>query len=213
MATRQQKQQLLEVLKHGVNQYEIHLHGYGGEIVVGTVTPEQYAYWQDKDLEELATDWDNSLQVPDSMQLYSNGSWYDLDNIAHESGVEFSSMCTATVYDENNNVVWQSHLSESDLLDNQVDPRGILYNSVTAASHNNTVHAFMAQHIEKGTFFTGNIKVLGKFDPARLSFSVIEIEGWSLVNGVSYASEIVDDTGGYSTTGKNSEHKVFEVER
>jgi hypothetical protein len=33
-----------------------------------------------------------------------------------------------------------------------------------------------------------------------------------LVNGVSYESEELDDTGGYSTTGKSSEFKVYDLE-
>jgi hypothetical protein len=71
----------------------------------------------------------------------------------------------------------------------------------------------MAQSIEKGTFFTGEFETLGRFDPAKLSFSLIDVEGWCLVNGVSYASQVIDDTGGYSTTGKGLEYRVFEVER
>lgn len=213
MATHKQKQELMEVLKHGVQKYYIHLHGYGGEIAVGTVSPDQFVYWQDRDLDELVYDWNNALDVPESMQLFRDGAWYDLDNIAHESGVEFSSMCTVTVYDENDNDIWWSHLGVTELYNNGVDPRGILYNTISAADSDNTQHAFLGQSVEKGTFYTGEIEVAGKFDPAGLSFSVVEVEGWELVAGVSYQSQIVDDTGGYSTTGKSTEYKVFTVER
>lgn len=212
VATRKQKQQLLEVLKHGVQKYSIHLTGYGGEIVVGEITPAQYQYWQDHDLDAHASDWDNEMDVPESLRLCEDGAWYDCDSIAHETGVEFSNLCYVTVYDHNDSVVWQSPLGADALEEAGLEPHGFCCNEIQA-SDSTATHAFMGQNIEKGTFFTGEFETVGLFDPCKLSFSVIEIEGWPLVNGVSYASEIIDDTGGYSTWGKGMEFKVFEVKQ
>jgi hypothetical protein len=213
MATAQEKQDLVEILKSGINKYSIHLTGYGGEIVIGEITPAQYQYWREHDLDDLSSDWDNELNVPEELQIYQDGAWHDCDSILHETGVEFSNLCYVTVYDQNDNEVWQSSLGTAALEEAGLDPEGFNYDEMRVRHDSTATHAFLGQSIEKGTFFTGEFETLGRFDPRKLSFSTIDIEGWDLVNGVSYASEIIDDTGGYDTRGKGMEFKVFEVER
>jgi hypothetical protein len=211
MATAQEKEDLVEVLKGGINTYTIHLTGYGGEIVLGTITPEQYAYWQENDLDEHISDWDNEMAVPDSMKICEDGSWHDCDDIAHESGVEFSDLCYATVYDSEDNEVWQCRLGSDALEAEGVDPEGFNHDEFYVRYDSSASHAFMAQSIEKGRFFSGSFETYGRFDPNKLSFSTIDIEGWQLVNGVSYASVEIDEDGGYDTTGKGLECRVFAV--
>jgi hypothetical protein len=46
MATKKQKQELLEALRAEKKKYEIHLTGYGGEIAIGRITKEQYEFWK-----------------------------------------------------------------------------------------------------------------------------------------------------------------------
>jgi hypothetical protein len=213
MATAQEKQDLMDVLKLGINTYTIHLTGYGGEIVVGSITPEQYQYWQHNDLDEHCSDWDNIMEVPDDMRICRDGSWHECDDIAHENGVEFSDLCYITVYDNNDNQVWQSPMGVDELEKYGIESEGFANDEIYVRYSRSATHAFIAQSIEKGTFFTGEFETLGRFDPAKLSFSLIDVEGWCLVNGVSYASQVIDDTGGYSTTGKGLEYRVFEVEQ
>ena len=213
MATAQEKQDLVDILKLGINTYEIHLTGYGGEIVVGSITPEQCAYWKDHDLDEHCSDWDNAMKVPDGMGICRDGSWHECDDIAHENGVEFSDLCYITVYDSNDNQVWQSCMGVDELEAHGIESEGFANDEIYVRYDSSSTHAFIAQSIEKGTFFTGEFETLGRFDPAKLSFSLIDVEGWTLVAGVSYASRVIDDTGGYSTTGKSLEYRVFEVER
>ena len=213
MATEQEKQDLVEVLKSGINKYTIHLTGYGGEIVLGEITPAQYQYWREHDLDDLSSDWDNELGVPEELQIYQDGAWHDCDSILHETGVEFSNLCHVTVYDQNDNVVWQSPLGTEALEEAGLEPEGFAQDEFYVRHDSTATHVFMGQSIEKGTFFTGEFETLGRFDPRKLSFSITDIEGWELVDGVSYASEIIEDTGGYDTRGKGMEFKVFEVER
>ena len=213
MATAQEKEDLVEVLKHGVNRYTVHLTGYGGEIVLGSITPEQYAYWRDNNIDDLLSDWDNELEIDDDLRIFTDGSWHDCDDIAHENGVEFSDLCYVTVYDEEGNEVWSSPLSTDALESRGVDPAGFAQDEFYVRYDSSATHAFVGQSVEKGTFFTGEFETLGRFDPRRLSFSTIDIEGWVLVNGVSYESEIIFDDGGYDTRGKGMELRVFAVER
>ena len=212
MATSEEKQELLEAIKAEKKRYEVLLQGYGGEIVIGSITKEQYEFWKDReDLDEYAYDWDGEMDVPTAMRMFEYGSWHDCDNISHQSGVEFSDMCSVIVVDEEGNEVWSSPLSIPAL-----ENRGVYVDGINSEEEwvENTDHRyyFLGQNFEKGTFQTYEIETIGKFDPWKLNFSIVNINGWVLVNGVSYESEELDDTGGYSTTGKSSEYKVHDVE-
>jgi hypothetical protein len=211
----QQHQELIDVLRAGPRRYTIHLTGYGGELVIGSITAEQYEFWHRRreDLDEWSWDSDTDIDVPESMAIFPAGEYYMCDDLAHENGVEFCDACWVTVYDEVNNEVWSSALGDEALEAKGVDTDGIHRGEFYVAWDSKASHAFLAQNTEKGTFWTGEIETMGDFDPRRLSFSVIDIEGWTLVDGVSYESVELDDTGGYSTTGKGSDFRVFQVER
>jgi hypothetical protein len=214
MATKRQKQELLEALRAEKKKYEIHLTGYGGEIAIGRITQEQYEFWKDReDLDEHCHDWDNEMEIPDNVIIARDGSWYECDDIAHENGCEFSDACWVTVYDENNNEVWTSPLSSAALEERGVGVEGMNRGEHCVEYYTDAEYYFWGQNFEKGTFQTYEIEVYGKFDPAKLNFSTIDVNGWELVNGVSYESVELDDTGGYSTTGKANDYGVERIER
>lgn len=214
MATKRQKQELLEALRAEKKKYEIILTGYGGEIAIGRITREQYEFWKDReDLDEHCHDWDNEMEIPDDMIIARDGSWYECDDIAHENGCEFSDACYVTVYDEDKNEVWTSPLSSAALEERGVGVDGMNRDEHYVEYGTDVEYYFWGQHFEKGTFQTYEIEIYGKFDPARLNFSIIDVNGWELVNGVSYESIELDDTGGYSTTGKATDYGVERIER
>jgi hypothetical protein len=191
------------------------LSGYGGEIVLGTVSKEQYEFWQDRDdFDEHCNDWGNELEIPEDMQVVRDGSWHDVDDLGHECGAEFSSLNYVVVVDKKiGKTVFECSLDHDELEKKGVDSEGINVDEYYVRYDSDAEYVFLGQSVEKGTFFTGEVEVIGNFDPKKLSFSYIDIEGWQLVNGVSYQSEIVDDTGGYDTTGKSLEFKIYQVER
>jgi len=214
MATKRQKQELIEALKAEKKKYEIHLSGYGGEIAIGRITDKQYEFWKDReDLSDYAYDWDNELEIAEDLKMFSDGSWYECDDLAHENGCEFSDACWITVYDEDNNEVWTSPLSMSALEERGVGVDGMNRDEYFVEYDSDAEYYFWGQNFEKGTFQTYQIEVYGKFDPVKLNFSTIDVNGWELVNGVSYESIELNDTGGYSTTGKSNEYGVERIER
>jgi hypothetical protein len=215
MATKKQKEDLIEALKAEPRIYEIILSGYGGEIVLGRITKEQYEYWSAReDFDEHCNDWDNEIEIPEEARIVRDGSWHELDDLYHENGCEFSNMNYITVIDKaTNKTVFESSLGYDALEKEGIDLDGIASDEYYVRYDSDADYAFLGQSVEKGTFFTGEVEVIGKFDPRKLSFSHIDVEGWDIINGVSYASEIVDDTGGYSTTGKSLDFKIFQVER
>jgi hypothetical protein len=215
VATVQEKNELFEALKAQPEIYDIIISGYGGEIVVGSIDADQYQYWKDRDdLEDHCHDWDNEMVVPESAVIVSNGSWHDQDDLAHWTGCEFSPENWITVYRRRDNAtVLECRLDYDELEAAGVDTEGFAHEEFYTEFDSSAQHAFMAQSVEKGTFYTGEIETSGKFDPLKLSLSMIDVEGWQLINGVSYQSKIVDDTGGYSTTGKSLDFRIFKVEK
>jgi hypothetical protein len=191
--------------------YIIELTGYGGEIVLGTIDPEVHEYFQENNLEydEFANDWDNEMDVPEDMQPFAPGEWHDCDNIAHETGVEMSELCNITVYNSAGDVVWESGLDTAALT-----AAGVTVDCSEETLINDqdvgTV-VFQAQSIEKGTFFSGEIKLTGEFDPAKMSLYYADIEGWPLCANVEYDGVEVDGLDNYSTTGKSLDMSVTVV--
>lgn len=214
MASRREKQDMLEALAAGPTKYEVHLWGYGGEITLGTITPEQYEFWRDReDLSDHACEWELKEDLPEDMILVREGAWYELDDIQHESGCEFSNLCGVTVYDEKGQEVWSSALGWPELEAKGVQIDGIAQEEFYVKYDSSATHYLLSQSVEKGTFNTFEIETQGRFRPEKLSFSILDIEGWCLVNGVSYESVVLEDTGGYSTTGKGMYFDVHAAER
>ena len=214
MATKKQKQELIEALRAEKKKYNIHLQGYGGEFVLGSITKAQYEFWKDRDdLAEFAYDWDNEIEVPEEAKMFTDGNWYECDNLHHANGCEFSDLCSVVVYDEEGNEVWSSPLSVSALEDRGVGVDGMNRDEYYIEYDTTEEYFFAGQSFEKGTFQTYEIEIYGKFDPARLNFSTNDVNGWEFVDGVSYESIELEDTSGYSTTGKGSEFRVHKIDR
>ena len=212
MATKKQKEELLEALRAEKHKFDISLQGYGGEIVLGAIDEQQYQFWRDRDdLEEFAYDWDGDIDVPEDMKIFNPGDWHECDNLAHENGCEFDSTCMIRVHDQDGNEVFSCALSYGELEAQGVFVEGIDSNEYRVSYDSEHKYYFFGQNFEKGCFQTYTIEDY-KFDPRKLNFQINDIEGWTLVTGVSYMSEELDDTGGYSTTGKSSTFAVHSVD-
>jgi hypothetical protein len=203
-------EQLIEVLKFTPRTYSVSMYGYGGEIAMGTVDRATFDYIKSRnvDLDELVNDYDNELEVPEEYRFVSDGSWYDCDDMCHESGVEFGDGCYISVLDENGDEVWTSSLEPSALEDAGCSVSE--WEEVYAHTKPKGTVVFMGQSIEKGTFFGGEFHLKEPFDPSKLSFSYGDYEGWRLGASVEYDGEAVENND-YSTTGKSLEFRLFEV--
>ena len=213
MATKKQKEQLMQTLKFTPRTYTLMLSGYGGEIVLGSVPRKQYEYFRDNniDIEEFAGDWDNESEVPEEMQPFEPGSWHECDDVAHENGCELSDSNYITVSDETGEQHWQSDLGYSTLTDAGVEvDESDEYLCSDRADRENTV-GFVGQSTEKGCFFEGELELTAPFDPAKLAISYSDIEGWSLISGVTYNGVDIEGHDGYSTRGKGAEYKFYDT--
>jgi hypothetical protein len=215
MATLKQKQELVDALKFVPRDIEITLSGYGGEIVMGRISEAAYDYWQDRDdLDDYATAWDNEgfEDVPADANFCPDGAWHDVDDLCHESGCEASDGCWITVDDAlEGRTIFQS-ITDLDALDQHgVDTSGHSHVCPQEDEPNGT-YVFLAQNFEKGTFFSGSVRITQPFDPSKLAIYWTDCDGWRLIGSVEYDGEEVDGHGAYSTTGKGMECKVYEVE-
>lgn len=213
MATKEEKEELLEVLKFTPVTYTVQVSGYGGEIVMGRVDQKIVDHFIANriNLEEYATSWaeegdEDFIAVPEDMQPFTQGSWYDCDNIEHCSGAEFGGSYI-TVYDEVGNEVWQRELGY-DIEDDGCEIECFCNEEIEDYVDDKTA-VFVGQNFEKGCFFEAALDLTAPFNPSNFKFTYSELGGWPILNGVEYAGEELDGTDAYSTNGKSSSYNFY----
>jgi hypothetical protein len=214
MATDQEKQELMEVLKFTPRTYKISMWGYGGEKVMGTVDRKVYDYCLENcvDLSEIA--WSDEDTVQEEMGLdvdmlpFTPGSWYECDSMAHTNGVSRNAG-TLQIEDENGETVFQKSLDDiSGGADDE--PEWSCFDEAWIGSQPAGTVVFIGTSNEKGTFFEGEIELRAPFDITKLTLQYDEIDGEELVNSVQYDGEDIDNWGG-STDGKSSDFGMYVV--
>jgi hypothetical protein len=210
MATLEQKEQLMEVLKFTPRTYRISMWGYGGEKVMGTVDRKIYDYFKNRRLDLSDYAWDSEYasehNIPEEMQPFPPGSWYDCDNMAHESGVSRNAG-TLQIEDENGNVVYER--SFDDIIGGGDDePEWDCGDEVWIDEKPPGTVVFIGNSNEKGTFFESEIELKSPFDITKLMLSHNEIDGEEIVNAVKYDGEDIDNWGG-NTDGKSSDFGFY----
>jgi len=208
MATKKQKQELIDVLKFTPIKVTLTIQGYGGECYAGKVDRKIYDYFKENkiDIEEYASSWDGFDDIPDEMRPFSCGSAYDCDNLFHASGAELSNLNDICISDESGNTVWEHNLGYSELEESGVSVNEIGGGELLDLCDENDV-VFWGGQGEKGCFFDAEFILKSPFDPKKLSISYENCDDWYIVTGVEYDGEELDGFGGYSTTGKWAENK------
>jgi len=208
MATKAQKQELIDILKFTPRTYNIYIGGYGGEAYAGKVDRAIYEYFKEKkiDIEEYANDWDDLFSdVPSELQPFSPGSPYDCDGLFHASGAELSNLNEIQINDENGNEYWTCAAGLNELEDAGVTVDAWGGYDFDDLPEDTIVH--WGGQGEKGTFFDGQIELTQPFDPKKLTIKYENCDGWWIINSVEYDGVEIDGSGGYSTTGKWNENK------
>lgn len=205
MATKDEKQELIDILKFTPCTYTVQLWGYGGEHVMGTVTREIYDYFKKRRLNvnDFAWGYDYAEEnnIPEEMWPFTPGSWYECDDMGHVSGVDRSSG-TLQVCDENGNVVYEKSLEDIDGC-SEDNPDFSCGDEVWIDSKDPGTVVFIGVSNEKGTFFEGEIELTQPFDISNLCLCYDEIDGNEVISVVTYDDEDIDNNGG-GTNGKSS---------
>jgi hypothetical protein len=214
MATEQEKEELLEVLKFTPRTYKVRLWGYGGEYVMGTVDRKIYDYFRERrlDVEEYAYNYDYAEEndIPEDMRPFEPGNWHDCDNMGHSWGVD-RNYGTIQVDDENGNTVYEKQLESISGMGVDEDPPEPEWggsDEVWIDSQPTGTIVFIGVSSEKGTFFEAELPLTMPFNAGKLVLSYDEIDGNEVITSVSYDGEDLVNDGG-DTNGKSSEFAFY----
>ena len=213
MATRKQKDELIQTLKFTPVRARIMLSGYGGECYIGSVSREDYEFFKSRqiDVEQYAMDWDDGgrfKDVPDQHRFFSPGQPYDCDNLFHQSGATMDDSSYLTVVnDDTREDIFETNLRIGNLEDQGIEVE--CSEEFDSVDLNDGDVIFWSGQGEKGCFFDGEITLRRPFDPRLLKISYAAGDGWDISSSVTYDGEEVDGFDGYSTTGKWTEHKFW----
>ena len=210
MATKAQKEKLVEVLKFTPRTYKIRLWGYGGEMVLGEITKKTWDYFREHriDVSDYATDSDfgEELDIPEDCQPFYSGEWHDCDNLYHGWGVS-KNAGTMEIEDENGEIVYTRDLDGIDGCDVMLSCN----EEAWIAMKGNNSYVFYNYSSEKGTFFEGEIELKMPFDPEKLCIHYDDVEGDELITRIEYDEQDIDNFGG-DTTGKGYDFKFYHVD-
>ena len=213
MATRKQKQELIDTLKFTPKSVRIQLYGYGGECYIGSISREQYEFFKSKkiDIDQYTHSWDENGMwddVPDDMRPFTPGSPYECDDLFHASGATMDNGSYISVEEvDSGQELWKSDLDIANLEGQGVTV--LLVDDCDSVDWPDGKIVFWGGQGEKGCFFDGEITLRAPFDPRKLRITYGNGDDWLICSGVEYDGEDVEGTDGYSTTGKWAEGKFW----
>lgn len=200
----EQHDELIEFLKFTPVTYTVRINGYGGETAAGTVKKSIADYFRDRRLSVPDYSWDHDYaddnNIPEDMQPFPAGSWYECDNIEHIYGGVLDS-CYLLIDDENGNTVYEQDLSDTSDADIEIDP-GNDVDLFDRCDDDEVV--FMGISSEKGCFFEAELYLTRPFKPSFLRISTEIFDGTEYITGVSYDDQELMDNGA-DTNGKGFE--------
>jgi hypothetical protein len=210
MATLEEKETLMQVLKFTPRTYKISMWGYGGEKTMGTVDRKIYDYFKHRRLDLSDYAWDSDYadenNIPEDMQPFPPGSWYECDDMAHAHGVSRNAG-TLQIEDENGEVIYERSLEDISGGDEN-EPEWSCGDEAWIDEKPAGTVVFIGNSNEKGTFFESDLPLTMPFDITKLTLNYDEIDGEELVNGVEYDGETIDNWGG-NTDGKSSDFGFY----
>ena len=207
MATKKEKEELMELLKFTPRTYKITMWGYGGEYTMGTVDRKIYDYFKQRrlDLSDFAWDYDYAEEnnIPEEMWPFTPGSWYECDDMGHVHGVDRDSG-TLQIEDENGETIIERSLGDIDGCDIGL----CCGDEVWIDSRDPGTVVFLGSSSEKGTFFEGEINLTAPFDQEKLILFYDDFDGNDIISSVEYDGEEIENWGA-STNGKSSDFGFY----
>jgi len=204
-----EQNKLIETLKFTPRSYNVSMWGYGGEVVMGTVTREIYDYFKENRLSvsDFAWDYDyaEAKGIPEDMWPFQPGSWYECDDLCHTNGVSMNAG-HIQVDDENGNEILNRELDSIDGTDIQLS----INDEYWPGSVGDGV-VFIGRSNEKGTFFEAELPLTAPFDQEKLTIVRDEVENEEIAYQVTYEDLDLDNNGS-NTDGKSSDFYFHLVE-
>lgn len=199
------KKQLINKIIHDVRKYKFGIQRYGGETVVGTITPFQYHYWKNRELELtdylMGFDRANYEQEHDLPQeARFNRDFCDIDNVAHTCGAPLSSgnflhieefdQHGAAIQDATGRYVYREPIELSWSNIRKLGIKDVESGDCVDVDHPDLVNQYYlwSNTTNKGAWSTeGMIEIEGELDLKKLKLHYREIEGSYICHAISYA--------------------------
>ena len=224
---RKNSNQLTNKIVHGVSKYKFGIQRYGGETVVGTITPYQYHYWKSREHE--LTDYlmgfdrenfEKEHNLPQEARFARD--WYENDDVAHTNGapIESGNFLHIDEYDQHGEPIKDAkghyvfrepiELDHTNRFKLGIDC--VESQDCVDVDHPSLVNQYYlyAYTTNKGNWTTeGMIEIDGELDLKKLKLHYSQIEGSDICHAISYADgepmHLEEDS-----TGKGQECHVRE---
>ena len=184
--------------------FKLEMYGYGGEMVLGTITKEAYEHWANREEDDEGRHhhlfWDpyeesDGNDVIDDEDPRWLGNWHEIDDIAHTHGAIYD-QCTVEVINEDDETIWQTEEPE------------IESTTIEDPDDQPTGYYFKGWSSEKGHFFSAEFDA-EEFDPKKLKFGATNVDCDVVIDTVEYDGETLDNDGG-DTRGKSLGQEFYE---
>lgn len=219
------KKQLIDKIIHGNRRYRFSIQRYGGETVVGTITPYQYHYWKNRQ-QELTdylmgfdrSEYETEHNVPEEARMRD---WFEIDNVAHCCGapIESGNFLHIDEYDQDGNAIRdeKGHFvfrEPIELSNDNIQKLGIQYVDqecidVDHDSLKNQYYLWGSTSNKGGWTVDEDIEIEGELDFKQLKLHYKQIEGSDICYAISYADgeprHLQEDS-----TGSSQECRVME---
>ena len=221
-----EQKKLIRTIKNPHRYFKFDVGRYGGEVAMGEITEDQFAYWADKDQSEFEehmrmAEWgedqqdDEYKKVPEKARFTK--SFYEYEDICHMSGPEWSDGQTLTIQEvDKDGAALQDddggYLEDETINLEDLEKKGVKVECV--AEHNSGSDScrdkffVFGQYFNKGGFMTQEVIQTGPdgIDFGKMAIRYENADGFRCFNEIEY-----DGTAYYleeDSTGKSSSFYV-----
>ena len=220
-----EQKKLIRTIKNPERYFKLDFGRYGGEVAMGTITKEQFEFWEGKDDDFAQYLNDRGFDPAEANEKYGvpenarfDKEFYEYEDICHSSGPELSdgqymiiqevTKDGDSLQDEDGNFVEDQTIEMADF-----EKLGVKVNCVeehhSGSDSCKDVYYLFGQYFNKGGWYTEVIKTgPDGIDPKKLTINYENADGFKVFNEIEY-----DGTGYHleeDSTGKSSSFYVME---
>jgi hypothetical protein len=221
-----EQKKLIRTIKNPHRYFKLDVGRYGGEVAMGSITKEQFEFWEGKDDDFAQYMNDRGFDPAEANEKYGvpeaarfDKEFYEYEDICHLSGPEWSEGQTLTITevdkDGNNIEDDEGRYLEDEQIDlGELEKKGVKVECI--AEHDSgsdsckDKYYLFGQYFNKGGFYTNEIIKTGPdgIDFKKMAIKYENADGFKCFNEIEY-----DGTAYYleeDSTGKSSSFYVME---
>ena len=221
-----EQKKLIRTIKNPHRYFKLDVGRYGGEVAMGSITKEQFEFWEGKDDDFAQYMNDRGFDPAEANEKYGvpeaarfDKEFYEYEDICHLSGPEWSDGQTLTIQEVDKDGNALENEDGGFVEDEQIDLGDLEKKGVRAeciAEHHSgsdsckDKYYLFGQYFNKGGFYTNEVIQTGPdgIDFKKMVIRYENADGFRCFNEIEY-----DGTGYYleeDSTGKSSSFYVME---